>query len=303
MTSTTPAAHDHHHARPGHGPAPESDREFAELLDLDAVHAAPFLREALLAAAAALGREPREIVDLGAGTGTSTVALANHFPEARVHALDASPGMLERLRASSIDTGVSSRVETHLLNLDDNWPSVLPGSVDLAWAALSLHHTNDPARVLQQTFALLRPGGVAVVSEFTGATTYSPADLGTGRQSLADHLVKALAARGYPVAPDWSEALTEAGFARIQRQETTISVSSATLDGARFLQLQLTLNRQLLANDLGSEDLVAVDAAIVSLASDRPAVAHKYYTSGRVFWVAVRPDGRGADTAATGVDR
>ncbi|GGF42040.1 hypothetical protein GCM10011399_38370 [Subtercola lobariae] len=297
------AAHDHHHTRPGHGPAPRNDGDLAELLDLDAVHAAPFLREALEAAAAALGRDPREVVDLGAGTGTGTVALANRFAEARVHALDASAGMLERVRASSSKSGVSSRVETHLVDLDDDWPAGLPGSVDLAWAALSLHHATDATRVLKETFDLLRPGGVAVLSEFTGSTAYSPASLGTTSATLGEHLVGALAARGYPVAADWSKALRVAGFAPVERQEVAISVSSAPADGARFLELQLARSRQLLADDLGPDDLAAIDAALVSLASSLPAGSPIHYTSGRVFWVAVRPDDREADTIATGVDR
>ncbi|WP_345373542.1 class I SAM-dependent methyltransferase [Frondihabitans cladoniiphilus] len=298
MTPTTPAhpaqpaAHGHHHERPGHGdrpghgPAPENDTDLAELLDLDAQHAAPVLAAALDAAAAALGHAPREVVDLGAGTGTGTLALAARFSGARVHALDASAGMIERIRASAALSGLSERIETHLVDLDTDWPAAVPHEVDMAWAALSLHHTSDPSRVLRQVFDVLRPGGVVVATEFSGATTYSPADLGTGSSDLGGRVVSALATRGYPVTAEWTEALVAAGFSDVSRHEATVAVSSRTAAGARFLELQLQRNRELLGDELGADDLAGLDAAIAGLGAGASSVDH---TSGRVFWVAVRP--------------
>lgn len=326
MTSNTPAP-PHHHAHRGHGPAPENDLDLAELLDLDAVHAAPFVQSALDAAALALARKPRVIVDLGAGTGTGTVALATRFPEARVLALDASARMLERVRASTSPSQLAARVETHLVDLDDDWTAVVSGHVDLAWAALSLHHTSSPARVLQQLFALLQPGGVAVVSEFTGATAYRPADLGTGRDGVGQRLVAALEGRGYPVTADWTEALAAAGFDPVDRHDASVDVSSQTVEGARFLELQMARTRHLLADDtdaadidaadidaddlaashLDADDLAAIDAAIDSVSSGG---ARLDYSSPRVFWVAVKPatataslTATTAAAPATGVDR
>ena len=196
MTHTHTPAQQARHNRPGHGPAPEHDSGLAELLDLDAALGAPVLAAALDAASVALATPPRRIVDLGAGTGTGTVALATRFTDARVHGLDASPAMLGRLRDAAASAGVADRVDAHLVDLDGDWPAALPGSVDLAWAALSLHHVTDPERVLHQVFGALRPGGVLIVTEMTGATTYNPADLGTGSANLGERLVTALAAHG-----------------------------------------------------------------------------------------------------------
>ena len=42
--------------------------------------------------------EPRQIVDLGCGTGAGTFALLGQFPNAAVTALDASADHLDRLR-------------------------------------------------------------------------------------------------------------------------------------------------------------------------------------------------------------
>ena len=297
MIPTPHASHDRHHThgdRPGHGPASEGDTTMAELLDLDAVLGSTVLAEALDAAAAALGHEPRSIADLGAGTGTGSLALATRFPGAQVHSLDATASMLDRLTASATDAGVGHRVTAHLVDLDGDWPAVLPEQVDLAWAALSLHHVTDPARVLRQAYGALRPGGVLVVTEMSGARL-DPADLGSGRDGLGDRVTAALASHGYPVTAEWTTALAEACFAPVERRETSFVASATTPDGARYLALQLSKNRDRTADDLSAEDLAALDTVILALAAGTSEVRT---TSGRVFWVAVRPHAQADEAGA-----
>ncbi|WP_295697275.1 class I SAM-dependent methyltransferase [Lapillicoccus sp.] len=302
---THPHTHEHHphsgqHDRPGHGPAPEGDTGLAEILDLDAALGAPVMAAALDAASRALDAAPHSVVDLGAGTGTGTLALATRFPDAQIHSLDASATMLDRLGAVAASAGVADRVRTHLVDLDADWPDVVPGAADLAWAALSLHHVSDPARVLRQAWGALRPGGVLVVTEFTGATTYDPADLGTGRDGLGPRLVAVLAAHGYPVTAEWTADLGAVGFAPVERHETALTATGRTTDGARYLALQLSMNRARLTQDLSAADLAALDAAIASLEARTSEVV---LSSGRAFWVAVRPAGDEAVTAHDHSDR
>jgi SAM-dependent methyltransferase len=286
MTQTPTTAHHSPHDGPGHGPASGLDADLAELLDLDALLGAPVLVAALNAASDALLTAPLNVVDLGAGTGTGTVALATRFPHARIHGLDSSPAMLARLRAAAAAGDVADRVETHLVDLDGDWPAVLPGSVDLAWAALSLHHVTGPAQVLRQVLGVLRPGGVFIVTEFTGATAFDPDDLGVGSRDLGERLVGALAARGYPVTAEWTMALQAAGFSPVERLETLFTASAYRTDGARYLELQLTHNRAILTDDLCADDLAAIDTAIAELTAGTSELG---FTSGRAVWVAVRP--------------
>jgi ubiquinone/menaquinone biosynthesis C-methylase UbiE len=310
MTHTAAHSHASHHDRPGHGPAPEHDTGFAELLNLDAVLGAPVLELALDAASDALDTEPRTIVDLGAGTGTGSLALAARFTDAQIHSLDASSAMLDRLRGAAATAGVADRVEPHLVDLDGDWPAVLPGSVDLAWAALSLHHVTSPERVLQQVMQVLRPGGVLVVMEMTGITTFDPDDLGTGNEKLGNRVVEALAALGYPVTGEWTTELAEAGFATVQRFDTALTASALTHEGAHYLELNLSRSRGILSGDedadshgteshhqarhqarynadgFSAHDLAALDVAIAHLKAGTSKLG---FASGRAIWVAVRP--------------
>src|SRR5206468_4917243 len=102
--------------------------------------------------------EPARILDVGAGTGVGSVALAQRFPAAEVIALDSSEEMLEHLAAKAAATGTADRVQPMLADLDAGWPAV--DDVDLAWASLSLHHLADPDRVLADLLVAMRPGGL-----------------------------------------------------------------------------------------------------------------------------------------------
>lgn len=194
--------------------------------------------------------------------------------------------MLVRLRAAAAAGEVADRVETHLVNLDGDWPAVIPASIDLAWAALSLHHVTRPVQVLRQVFEVLRPGGVLIVIEPSGATTYEPADLGTGSRDLGERLAGGLPAPGYQLAAEWMTALEAAGFSLIKRLEISFNASANTIDGARYLELQMTHNRAILVDDLCADDLAAIDAAISELAAGTFELG---FTSSRDVWTAVRP--------------
>jgi hypothetical protein len=143
-----------------------------------------------------------------------------------------------------------------------------------------------PPQALRQVFELLRPGGVFIVTEFTGATAYDPGDLGVGSRDLGERLVRALAARGYPVTAEWTSALEAAGFSPVKRLETSFTTSANTTDGARYLELQMIHNRAILTEDLCTDDLAAIDAAIAELTAGTSELG---FTSGRAVWVAVRP--------------
>jgi len=259
--------------------------DIADQLELDAVLSAPMVGDALDRAAEKLGAEPTSILDLGAGTGTGSIALARRFPTARVDSLDSSEDLLHRLTASAASAGLTDRIRPHLIDLDEDWTAAVPAGVDLIWASLSLHHVTDATKVLEQALAALRPGGVLVVAEMTEAPHYAPTDLGGEQDGLADRLVAGLADLGYPVTADWSEELSAAGFTSVRRFDHTITAAGGTDDGARYLASHLRSSRGRLSSVLTADDNAALDTAVRDLDT---GVSRIVMTSGRAVWVATR---------------
>ena len=116
------------------------------------------VRQALIAAVKV---KPRRILDLGCGTGSTTLMLKQAFPSAEVIGLDLSPYMLVRAEHKAQSAG-----------LDINWrhgnaeytgfPS---NSFDLVTASLLFHETPttvSPAIVLE-SFRLLVAGGQVLI--------------------------------------------------------------------------------------------------------------------------------------------
>ncbi|GAA3210639.1 class I SAM-dependent methyltransferase [Actinocorallia longicatena] len=156
--------------------------------------------------------EPLRIADLGAGTGTGALALAERFPGAEIIAVDKDPEMLERLLAKH---GARDRVRAVEADLDAALPDL--GALDLVWAASSLHHLADPDRLLGEVLAALRPGGLLAAVEMDSFPRFLPDDIGFGRPGLEARCHAALAEGHAAQVPlfgdDWGTRLRRAGFA------------------------------------------------------------------------------------------
>lgn len=178
-----------------------------QLLDLDAVVQTPMLDEALaVVAGLAWTTEPRRVLDVGAGTGTGTTALARRFVAAEVVAVDVDGQMLDRVRARAVVEGVQDRVRTVQADVASTAPEL--GEADLVWSSAALHEIADAGLALRNLFQALRPGGHLVVVEMDAPPLVLPASLGafesrvraaSGSSTAADH-------------PDWTRALEAAGF-------------------------------------------------------------------------------------------
>ncbi|PSN06727.1 methyltransferase type 11 [filamentous cyanobacterium CCP5] len=104
---------------------------------------------------------PRRILDLGCGTGSTTVLMQQGFPQAAVIGLDLSPYMLVMAdrKAQAANLPIQFR---H----GDAAATGLPeGSFDLVTASLLFHETPPSVAkaILQEAFRLLRPGGEVVI--------------------------------------------------------------------------------------------------------------------------------------------
>jgi SAM-dependent methyltransferase len=281
----------HHH----HGPAGDLDSPDAmiELLDLDA----EVLHSYLCGAVAWVHRlaadlPPRRILDLGSGTGSATLVLAQEFGGAEVLAVDQSAELLGRIRAKALDLGLDGRISTLQADLDGPWPAV--DAVDLVWASLSLHHLADPDRVLGDVFAATRPGGLFAIAEIGSPMRFLPDDIGMGRPGLEERCHAALEemhTRELPhLGADWGERLARAGFKPVAERAFPIDpgqpLPAAT---RRYAQVYLRRTRGRLDGLVAAEDLATLDTLI----GDGPgSVLHRPdlgVHGTRIIWAGQRP--------------
>ena len=115
-------------------------------------------REAVIKA---ITGNPRKILDLGCGTGSTTLMVKRAFPNAEVIGLDLSPQML-----------VMSNYKAQQAGLDIQWvhgmaeaTKYADGEFDVVTASLLLHETPSSVSqaVLQEAYRLLKPGGKVII--------------------------------------------------------------------------------------------------------------------------------------------
>jgi tRNA (cmo5U34)-methyltransferase len=112
-----------------------------------------------------LGRPPRRVLDLGAGTGMLAARVAAAYPEAELVLVDGAPAMLEQARAA-----LGDRAVLHVGDLADPLP---PGPFDAVVSALAIHHLDDAGKqaLFARVCAALPPGGVFVNAEQVAGPT------------------------------------------------------------------------------------------------------------------------------------
>jgi tRNA (cmo5U34)-methyltransferase len=105
------------------------------------------------------------LVDLCCGEGLLSAALLERFPQARVLAMDLSPTMLEKARATCAAHG--ERFETRPFDLADrSWRS-FPEPVRAFVSSLAVHHLDGAGKrgLFQDLAAALVPGGALVIAD------------------------------------------------------------------------------------------------------------------------------------------
>ncbi|HKB28183.1 MAG TPA: class I SAM-dependent methyltransferase [Candidatus Limnocylindrales bacterium] len=116
---------------------------------------------------------PRDVLDIGAGTGALSIAALHRWPDARVSALDISSAMLEiaerevgRLPASDASRLTTTAAPADRLPFDD-------GSFDLAVSSFVLQLVPSRKAALREARRVLRPGGrIAWVAWLVGGERF-----------------------------------------------------------------------------------------------------------------------------------
>jgi ubiquinone/menaquinone biosynthesis C-methylase UbiE len=101
--------------------------------------------------------QPRRILDLGCGTGSTTLLLKQAFPDAEVIGLDLSPYMLVMAEYKAKQAGL----EIQWRHGFGEQTGLASNSFDLVTASLLFHETPTviARAIAQESFRLLQPGG------------------------------------------------------------------------------------------------------------------------------------------------
>ncbi len=104
------------------------------------------------------------VLEIGTGTGVTTLHLLSNLPAARITCIDNGPAMLEQARRNLADALAEDRltlIETDALSHLRDIPAE---SLDIVASAYTLHNFLDGyrGRVLEEIHRVLKPGGVFV---------------------------------------------------------------------------------------------------------------------------------------------
>lgn len=115
------------------------------------------------------------VLDLGCGTGWSSISLARLFPRTQVHGIDLDAASVADAEANAKREGVSERVT---FARGDAASVTGAESYDLVCVFEALHDMSDPVAALRAARDLLAPGGTVLVGdERVGERFSAPGDV------------------------------------------------------------------------------------------------------------------------------
>lgn len=152
--------------------------------------------------------KPRRILDLGCGTGSTTLMLKQAFPQAEVIGLDLSPYMLVRAEDKAKHAGLDI-IWRHGNGEKTSFPDA---SFDLITATLLFHETPSDVTqaILRESFRLLVAGGQVLILDGNQKTL--------GQLKWLNDVFEEPYIRDY-AADNLDETMGAAGFQAVQTQD------------------------------------------------------------------------------------
>ena len=106
------------------------------------------------------------VADVGCGTASQAVLIKQRYPQVRVVGVDPDPEILQIARAKAAKAGVDVDLR---IGMGDHALDLLgPETADRALSSLVLHQCPLPMKsaILDDMFAVLRPGGELVIADY-----------------------------------------------------------------------------------------------------------------------------------------
>ncbi len=104
------------------------------------------------------------VLDVGAGSGYFSLAIAQKLITGKVICLDLSEEMLHRLGRIADKKGLGDKIQ--ILKGDASSIKVDAESVDLVVSNSVFHELSEPGSVLREMIRVLKPGGWVIVTDF-----------------------------------------------------------------------------------------------------------------------------------------
>ena len=119
------------------------------------------------------GTERLIIVDMGCGTGASTLVLAKEL-NAAITAVDFLPEFLERLDEKAEKKDVAHKITTLAMPMEE--ASFADSSVDVIWSEGAIYNIGFE-KGIRDWYRYLKPGGILAVSELTWLSETRPEEI------------------------------------------------------------------------------------------------------------------------------
>lgn len=106
-------------------------------------------------------KDPKIIIDIGAGTGFFSIGFSKLFPDSKIYACDTSDKMVDWMK-----NNISMYPSIIPTKMDDSKVPLNGGIADFIFM-VNLHHELDyPDKTLEECYRLLKPGGKIAISDW-----------------------------------------------------------------------------------------------------------------------------------------